>query len=386
MQLTELALANFRTYQKLNLNFTAGVTVFAGQNGAGKTNLVEAINYVATIGSHRVANRAPLIALGAERAIIQARIKAGDRTSAIELEIKEQGSNKARINGGQLVPSSQARGILRAILFAPEDLSLVKGDPDGRRRFLDDLVLQARPVMAGTYRDYDQVLRQRNALLRNTRQRGGYDPALLEILDEQLVSHGAAITAARQALVVGLNETIAAWYQRIAHADTPVLTALTDVSRETSAVQPLADIAAGYTEQLAARRNQELERGMTLVGPQRDDWYYQIGEFPAKGYASHGESWSLALALKLAAFEYLGTIDLASSFTHIYVESEQYSIQQPILLLDDVFSELDNDRRAALSNAIKDINQVFITTAVVGDIPAELEPRIITVTKGQVDG
>jgi len=398
MHLSELALSNFRTYEKLNLSFAPGVIVLAGRNGVGKTNLIEAINYAAAISSHRVSNKTPLITSGQERAIIQARIKAGERTSAIELEIKEQGAGKARINRGQVVPSSQARGILRSVLFAPEDLALVKGDPEGRRRFLDDLVLQAKPVMAGTYRDYERVLKQRNAILKNARKFGGLDVEMLSIYDEQLVALGVEITLARLALIEALRKPVENWYQQIAEQDTEVLVylagdipALRDPAIS-SKDEPQDDggykqtLKTEYFEQIQSKRNQELERGLTLVGPQRDDLFFGIGELPAKGYASHGESWSLALALKLAAFDYLSTIDLNSSFTHENENTAAFETQQPILLLDDVFSELDTGRRTALSNAIKNKNQVFITTAVLEDIPTDLYHRVIKVEKGHTDG
>ncbi|MDR2703936.1 MAG: DNA replication/repair protein RecF [Cellulomonadaceae bacterium] len=384
MYLTELALANFRTYEKLTLGFEPEVTVFAGPNGVGKTNIIEAIHYVATISSHRVSNKTPLIQAGTDRAIIQARIKAGERASAIELEIKEHGSGRARVNRGQVIPSSGARGILRAVLFAPEDLALVKGDPEGRRRFLDELVLQAKPVLAGDYRDYDKVLRQRNAFLKQARQRGAFDSEMLEIYNEQLVRYGVEITLGRLALGAALQQPIENWYQKIAQSQVEIITKLA-CDHNLTDTTPEA-LAAEYYEQLEGKRTQELERGLTLVGPQRDDLFFSIGDLPAKGYASHGESWSLALALKLAAFDHLAAIDLNSSFDHSEATSVSYETQQPVLLLDDVFSELDSGRRAALSEAITNKNQVFITTAVLDDIPKGLYSRVITVAKGSANG
>ena len=386
MYLTELALTNFRSYNELNLTFEPGVIALTGPNGVGKTNLLEAINFASTLISHRVSTKAPLIAVGSDSAIVQARIKAGGRSSVIELELKEQGSGKARINRGQVVSAAQVRGILRAILFAPEDLSLVKGDPEGRRRFLDELIMQAKPVMAGTYRDFERVLRHRNALLRTARQQGSHDVAMLEIITEQLVKLSAQIMTARIHIVQSLNKPLEARYQQIASQVAPVALRLVAGQDSEHLIPDIELLEQSYALQFGELNTQELARGQTLVGPQRDDVFLGIGDLPAKGYASHGESWSLALALKLSAFDYLSTLDLNSSFNIAADDVTTLALQQPVLLLDDVFAELDTQRRENLSATIKDIGQVFVTSAIASDIPSTLGARIITVSKGQAKG
>jgi len=404
MYVAELDLLDFRSYEKLNLALVPGITALTGANGAGKTNLVEAIYFAATLGSHRVSGKAPLIRQGAERAIIRLRARAGERTSAIELEIPQTGSGRARVNGGQVIPVGQTRGIVRAVMFSPEDLTIIKGEPDIRRRFIDDLVLQARPTLFGYYRDYEQILRQRNAFLKNARQFGKHDDTMHQILTEQLIQVGIEITTARILLIATIQPLVASAYQQIADTTTPTQLALVlDGPREelsdgsvdaqvgTPAIAPDApqeqtpqlreQLAAYYQQQFAAKYSQELARGYTLVGPHRDDLALTLAGLPAKGYASHGETWSLALALKLAAFTYLKHQYAAAPNAE---GAEQSQDSDPILILDDVFAELDEKRRSSLTKAIKDVQQVFITSAVASDIPAELDFNMFRVENGSV--
>lgn len=408
MYVSQLDLANFRSYPKLSLELDLGITAFTGANGVGKTNIVEAIYFVATLSSHRVANRIPLIQSDAERAIIRLRARNGDRTSAIELEIPQTGQGRARVNSGQVIPVGQTRGILRAVMFSPEDLTTINGEPEARRRFLDELVLQAKPAMAGNYRDYDQVLRQRNAYLKNAKYQGNLNSDVLNILTDQLIQLGADITLARIALLNHLQPVVAHHYQQIADAPTEIGLALAALpglavaqrpddaadaagfSEATAAIDAIDGIdpigtsqnddlrqqlVACYQQQFTSQAAQELARGYTLAGPHRDDLLATVGGLPAKGYASHGEKWSLALSLKLAAFDYL---------TKEYANYKNDQDNQPILILDDVFAELDQKRRTKLSAAIQQAQQVLITSAVAADIPAELNYQARQVTKGQV--
>jgi len=402
MFVAELDLTDFRSYEKSNISFAPGITALIGPNGVGKTNLVEAIYYAATLNSHRVSSKVPLIKSGAERAIIRLRARNDQRTSIIELDIPQSGSGRARINGGQVIPIGQTRGIIRTIMFSPEDIGIAKGEPETRRRFLDELVLQARPALAGYYRDYEQVLRQRNAYLKNARQLGNPSDGVLDILTEQLIEFGTEISVARLLVTKTLQPLVTKHYQQIADANTALTLEITqgssdaalpvDVSisellgaDEQAEAQVKTELRSAYVQQFQSKQAGELARGYTLVGPHRDDLALALDGLPAKGYASHGESWSLALALKLAAFDYLAAqyANFAPPDASIVAESSERS-HQPILILDDVFAELDEKRRASLSAAIESIEQVLITSAVASDIPKALDVQVRTVAKGSV--
>lgn len=384
MHVTVLSLTDFRSYEQAELALSPGVNVFLGRNGHGKTNLVEAIGYLATLGSHRVATDAPLVREGAALALVKMELQSAGRTALLEVVIEPGKAKRARVNRSPVPKASGILGIAQVVTFAPEDLALVKGDPGDRRRFLDDLLVQRRPLIASIRADYDRVLKQRNALLRSTgaaRRTNSPDvERTLAVWDEQLADHGAALTAARVALVAQLREPAAACYAHLSDAPEGAASGPCLDLRYSSAVQPWLPGAAPdhlpsepepWREALIAamgqRRREEMERGLTLVGPQRDDLELRLGAHPAKGYASHGESWSIALALRLASFQLLRSQG-----------------EDPILILDDVFAELDTRRRARLAEMTSDAEQVIITAAVVEDVPAGLDGRRFHVDKGTV--
>jgi DNA replication and repair protein RecF len=376
VHLTRLALTDFRCYAAADVVLAPGVTTFTGANGQGKTNLVEAAAYVATFASHRVAADAPLIRLGAQRAILRAGVSAAARDSLIEIEVNPGKANRVRLNK---VPAPRPRdvlGTLRCVLFAPEDLTMVKGDPDQRRRYLDDLLVATRPRYAGVRSDYERVVRQRTALLKSARARGGAVPSALEAWDEQLVRAGAELTAGRLALVSALRPRVVTAYGQVAGEAREIQAnyklafkvAGADSGQDGDAVgADAAELAAEMRAALARVRGSELDRGVCLVGPHRDELELRIGELPARGYASHGESWSLALALRLAGFELL-----------------RAGGEDPVLLLDDVFAELDEGRRDRLAELAGRAEQVLITAAVTADVPARLDGVRFTVGDGEV--
>ena len=367
MYVRHLALHDFRSWAELDLELTPGRTVFVGPNGFGKTNLVEALWYCATLGSHRVATDAPLIRARSERAIVSTIVVSEGRELAVDIEITAGRANKGRLNRSPVRSTREILGAVRAVLFAPEDLALVRGDPGERRRYLDELATVRRPRIAAIRADYDKVLRQRTALLKSaTGGRYRADPGLLETLDVwdgHLAAHGAELMAARLELVNQLAPEVEKAYQLLAPASRPAAIAyrasidLPEGSSDTDA------LAAALLEELARRRSAELERGMCLVGPHRDDLELRLGEQPAKGFASHGESWSMALSLRLASYELL-----------------RAEGSEPVLILDDVFAELDNSRRQALAGVAAGAEQVLITAAVGEDIPADWDATRIGIT------
>jgi DNA replication and repair protein RecF len=373
VHLTRLMLTDFRSYAAADVMLEPGVTTFTGSNGQGKTNLVEAACYVATFASHRVATDAPLIRQGADRAILRAGIWSGGRDSLVEIEINPGRANRVRLNRAAAPRPREVIGILRCVLFAPEDLAVVKGDPDQRRRYLDDLLVASRPRYAGVRADYERVLRQRNALLKSAKARGGIAPSAMEVWDDQLIAAGAELTAARLRLVAALQPLVARCYSAVSGTERDTaITYRISASRQAGAAgdAPPAEVDADpaslsglLREALAARRRAELERGVSLVGPHRDELELQIGGLPARGYASHGESWSLALALRLAAYQLLRSTG-----------------EDPVLVLDDVFAELDGDRRERLADLVKDADQVLVTAAVPQDVPAGLSGARYTVS------
>jgi DNA replication and repair protein RecF len=453
VHLTRLALTDFRSYAGAELSLEPGVSTLLGPNGQGKTNLVEAAAYVATLGSHRVATDAPLVRSGAERAILRAAVTSGDRDSLVEIEINPGRANRARLNRAPVTRPRQVLGVLRTVLFAPEDLALAKGDPEQRRRFLDDLLVVSAPRYAGVRADYERVLRQRTALLKSLRghpgragrsgarayahagapreaapggtghngegqdglnqdgagqdgagqeaagqEAAGQDgtgtgqdraprngrPVLagpaartLDVWDEHLATAGAELLAARIALTATLRPLVARSYGAVAGAGAVEASIsyrqslrMPGLSGTAEPAEPTADaarLADGLREALAAARGEELDRGVCLVGPHRDDLELRIGDLPARGYASHGESWSMALALRLSAFEAL-----------------RDGGEDPVLLLDDVFAELDTGRRERLAGLVAGAEQVLVTAAVPADVPAALHGARFDVGDGRV--
>ena len=369
MHVARLSLTDYRNYARAELDLAPGATVLVGRNGQGKTNLVEAIGYLATLGSHRVAGDQALIRAGADAAIVRALLAYGDRELLVELQLNRQGANRAQLNRSP-VKTRELPRYAHSVLFAPEDLAIVRGEPSVRRRLLDELLIQRTPRLAGVMADYERVLRQRNSLLKSARARGLSADKLttLDIWDERLIALGSELIDQRLALVAELVDPLAAAYRSIVDADhapglRPVLSIdgadPDDEAEPAGAAAAAHDLAHGdtrsrFTEALRRLRPKELERGVTLVGPHRDDVLLLLNGLPAKGYASHGESWSFALALRLASAELL---------------RRDSSTGDPVLVLDDVFAELDRLRRERLAVAIAGFEQVLVTAAVLEDVP-----------------
>ena len=374
MHVSHLQLADYRSYEAAYLELEPGVSTFIGPNGQGKTNLVEAIGYVATHSSHRVAHDAPLVRRGAQRAVIRAAVVRHGQTALIELEINPGRANRARLNRSPNTRMRDVLGILHTVLFAPEDLALVKGDPGERRRFLDELLTARAPRYAGVRSDYERVLKQRNALLKsaaaqNLHHRGGRDLPTLDVWDEHLALIGAELLAARLALVAELQPLAAKAYGELTATQDPISLryrcSATDEELDTTNRPQLVEILRAA---LLRARPDELRRGVSLVGPHRDDLQLWLNDLPAKGYASQGESWSYALALRLAGFELL-----------------RADGDDPVLLLDDVFAELDAERRRRLASYVRTAEQVLVTAAVPDDVPQELSGARFRVTGGSVE-
>lgn len=407
MHVSHLSLTDFRSYEQVDLELEPGVSALVGPNGQGKTNLVEAVGYVATLSSHRVAADTALVRAGAPRAIVRLRAARAERSTLVELEINPGRANRAQVNRAPVRRARDVLGILRTVLFAPEDLVLVKGDPDARRRFLDELAVQVWPRMAGVLSDHERVLRQRGALLKSAsgarRGRGsGEAPDLrtLDVWDAKAAATGAQVLAARLRLVRALRPHVAAAYADVSDDqgaavvgyrsslaesggddDGPrsrpgsVVREEPDVPHEGESVELLE---AQLLEAMSRLRRQEIERGVNLVGPHRDDLLLTLGGLPAKGYASHGESWSFALALRLASFELLTHGSPDDDLTGWDEASE------PVLILDDVFAELDSRRRRRLAARAARAEQVLVTAAVAEDVPEELDGARFDVMEGAV--
>jgi DNA replication and repair protein RecF len=397
--LEHLSLTDFRSYAQVDLALGPGVTVLVGSNGIGKTNLMEAIGYLATLSSHRVSSDGPLLRFGTDRSLVRARVVRGEQTTVLELEINASRANRGRINRSNPVRARDLLGICQTVLFAPEDLALVKGDPSNRRRFLDELLVSLIPRHSATRTDYDRVLKQRNALLKSART-GKFTPAheaTLDVWDQHMARAGAELLHARLELVERLRPHLAKAYAQ-----------LTDGSKEAGAVyrstlQNLMDDDAGaglgagsgsaaagsaaaeelsylsveelterFVQAFAGSRRKELERGISLVGPHRDELELILGEAPAKGYASHGETWSMCLSLRLASY-------------YVMLDDARTGGSAPILILDDVFAELDVQRRRKLAAIVSGAEQVLVTAAVDADIPAELSGRRVKVIPGGID-
>ena len=375
MFVDHLQLADFRSYLQVDVPLGSGVTTFVGANGQGKTNLVEAVEYVSTLSSHRVSSEVPLVRFGAERAVVRARVQAGlddPRQLQLEVEITPGKANRAKLNRSPLRRSRELIGVLRTVVFSPEDLAIVKGDPSERRRFLDELVVARWPRFAGVRADYDRVLKQRSTLLKSLsgRSRGGPPPAeaasTLDVWDAHLAAAGAELLAARLRTLAELAPHVSSAYADIAPTNSEVA-ATYKSSLELTADLTRDELVEVMTAGLLERRPDEIQRGLCLVGPHRDDVVLTMGPMPAKGYASHGESWSLALALRLGI-----------------VPAAPRRCVEPVLVLDDVFAELDSTRRQRLAASVLSAEQVLVTAAVGADVPAELAGRRYRVAAGEV--
>ncbi|MGW3243293.1 DNA replication/repair protein RecF [Streptomyces sp. NPDC001070] len=374
MHVAHLSLADFRSYARVEVPLDPGVTAFVGPNGQGKTNLVEAVGYLATLGSHRVAGDAPLVRMGADRAIVRAAVVQGERQQLIELEINPGRSNRARLNRSSQVRPRDLLGIVRTVLFAPEDLALVKGDPGERRRFLDELLTARAPRLAGVRSDYERVLKQRNTLLKSAamaRRHGGRgaDLSTLDVWDQHLAKAGAELLARRLDLTHALQPLADKAYEQLAPGGGPVVMEYrSSIGERIAGASGREELHGLLLEALGESRKQEIERGVTLIGPHRDDLALKLGQLPAKGYASHGESWSYALALRLASYDLL-----------------RADGGEPVLVLDDVFAELDARRRDRLAELVAPGEQVLVTAAVDDDVPGVLVGARYAVENGGVE-
>ena len=381
MFVDHLQLTDFRSYESVDLPLQAGVTTFVGANGQGKTNLVEALEYLSTMSSHRVASEVPLVRSGAIRAVVRAKVVAGlddPRQLTLELEINPGKANRAKLNRSPLRQAREIVGVLRTVLFSPVDIAIVKGDPSERRRFLDDLIVARWPRLAGVRADYERILKQRNTLLKSLsgRFRGGAPPAdseaTLEVWDTHLARTGGELLEARLVTLADLAPHVSKAYADIAPTNNDAAAeyrASVDLDATRDADQPTAraNLSAALIAGMAERRAEEIQRGVSLVGPHRDDIVLSLGMLPAKGYASHGESWSFALALRLGGFHLLRADGV-----------------EPVLMLDDVFAELDSVRRERLASAVRVAEQVFVTAAVGADVPELLAGQRFRVAGGEV--
>lgn len=375
---------DFRTYRLLNLPLSPGVTVFLGSNGVGKTNIVEAIDYTANLASHRVSQDSPLVRVGAERAYIRTRTVRGSQQTVMEFELAPGKSNRVRINRAAPVRAREALGITHTVLFSPEDLQLVKGEPAGRRRFLDDLAVALRPAVAGYRADYERVLRQRNSLLKSIRSRrpsAEEDLHTLEVWNRQLAEAGSHLLQARLRVLAQLLPQLQCAYGELTDGsktastvyESSVFPPISSAVLSRAALMGVEDIREAMLRSFAEKRSEELERGVTLVGPHRDEIVLELGGIPVRGYASHGESWSYALALKLAAW-------------YVHLADNPAPGASPILILDDVFAELDSARRHRLGSIVADAEQVLVTCAVANDLPEELgDYQLIRVEPGTAE-
>ena len=372
MRVTHLSLSDFRNYEVAEVPFKAGPNLIVGRNGQGKTNLVEAIAYFASLSSHRVTSDAAMMRAGSTTAVARMKVAVEDRDVLLEMQLNRDKANRAQINKNAVRPRELTRWF-SCVVFAPEDLALVKGDPSTRRRFLDEAVAARNPVFAGVLSDYDRVVRQRTTLLKSARFNSGSGSidATLSVWDDQLVQLGARIMDARRSLIRALGDPLAKGYASIVEYDhLPRLSLIESVthsiekhgvSRETPQDPPIPatdvsreTLTAQFREALTVVRRQELDRGLTLVGPHRDDVLFELNNLPVKGYASHGESWSFALALRLSVAKLL---------------REESPSGDPVIVLDDVFAELDARRRTALMAEVAGFEQVIVTAAVEGDVP-----------------
>jgi DNA replication and repair protein RecF len=368
MRLERLEVVDFRNHDGAVLELPPGVSVLAGANGVGKTNLLEAIGYLATLGSHRVSQDASLIRAGAASAVLRAAVQRAGRRLLVDLELRSGSGVRGRVNGAPVPRARDLLGIIRATVFAPEDLGLVRGDPEERRRFLDTLATQRLPRYHGSRQDYDRILRQRNTLLRSA---GGRLPpsaaATLEVWDEKLAAAGAELWAERLRLVAALVPRVELAYRRVAGRDDAVDIAYVSSVAGGGPDPDPAKLAQALRERLVSDRAREVERGLTLSGPHRDDLALGLRELPARTHASHGEAWSLALALRLGSHRLLAE------------EGEE-----PLLLLDDVFAELDRRRRDRVAEAALAAEQTVITAAVAEELPPELDAAVFHVEPGSV--
>ena len=370
MRVSSISLRDFRNYTEADITVDRGCVVLVGSNGQGKTNLIEAVNFLSTLGSHRSSIESAMIRTGAEAAIVRVHLTHEDRDILLEAQLNREGANKAQFNRSPAKLRDFPRYIA-TVLFAPEDLMLIRGDPANRRRFLDELIVARAPRLAAVLSDYERALKQRNALLKTARYSDASSGKLstLDIWDDRLTALGAEIMVERQRLVNDLAAPVSEAYQSIAGSDHHPELLMRQSIPLSKKVPTIVETTTAFLAVLNSSRAIEVERGMTLYGPHRDDVEFSLNSLPTKGYASHGETWSFALSLRLAAARLL---------------RNESVLGDPILILDDVFAELDTSRRERLANAVSDFEQVFITAAVRQDVPKVLLQDVFTVKNGTV--
>lgn len=359
MFVSHLSLTDFRSYSQLELSLKAGQNIFVGENGEGKTNIIEALMYLALLSSHRISSDQPLVRLGSERAYIRAKIESSDRTTLVELEINAAKANRAKVNQNPVRSQRELLGIVKSICFSPEDLDLVRGDPSERRSFLDQLLIQRSPRLAGVIADYERALKQRNSLLKSRAPQSSLEP-----WNEHLANFGGEVIAGRLSLITDLEPEFQNAYKNLSEKKTAKLGYKSSITSPTSNKEENKN---KILETINEINYQERERGVSLVGPHRDDLLLYLGDHPVKGYASHGESWSIALALRLASYQ-------------LFINDGD----KPILILDDVFSELDEGRREKLLAISESAEQTFVTVAVENDLPKNITGQKFKVTAGKV--
>lgn len=359
MFVSHLSLTDFRSYSQLELSLKTGQNIFVGENGEGKTNIIEALMYLALLSSHRISSDQPLVRLGSERAYIRAKIESSDRTTLVELEINAAKANRAKVNQNPVRSQRELLGIVKSICFSPEDLDLVRGDPSERRSFLDQLLIQRSPRLAGVITDYERALKQRNSLLKSRAPQSSLEP-----WNEHLANFGGEVIAGRLSLITDLEPEFQNAYKNLSEKKTAKLGYKSSITNPTSNKEENKN---KILETINEINYQERERGVSLVGPHRDDLLLYLGDHPVKGYASHGESWSIALALRLASYQ-------------LFINDGD----KPILILDDVFSELDEGRREKLLAISESAEQTFVTVAVENDLPKNITGQKFKVTAGKV--
>ncbi len=359
MLITNLNLTNYRSYSTLDLTLNPGVSIFVGKNGEGKTNIAEAVLYLTFLSSHRATGNTPLIKLGNQSAYVRAKVKYPEREILVELEINIDKTNRAKVNQNQVRSQKEIFGIVQAIYFSPEDLDIVRGDPGERRRFIDQLLTLRSPRIAGVISDYERAVKQRNSLLKTRASSDALNP-----WDKQVAELGGEIITLRMLALNELKPIFNQVYKDI--SDTKPAEIIYKSSIENPSLSQ-GENSEKITERLVNNRGAELDRGLTLTGPHRDDLLLILGDHAVKGYASHGESWSIALSLKLATYNLLKSDGLS-----------------PILILDDVFSELDEERRERLAEIAKSAEQTIITVAVENDLPKSITGSKYLVRSGAV--
>ena len=359
MLITNLNLNNYRSYTTLDLSLDPGVSIFVGKNGEGKTNIAEAVLYLTFLSSHRASGNTPLIKLGNQSAYIRAKVKYPEREILVELEINSDKANRAKVNQNQVRSQKEIFGIVQTIYFSPEDLDIVRGDPSERRRFIDQLLTLRSPRIAGVISDYERAVKQRNSLLKTRASADALNP-----WDKQVAELGGELITLRMLALDELKPIFNQVYKDI--SDTKPAEIVYKSSIENPTLNQ-SENSEKIMERLVNNRGAELDRGLTLTGPHRDDLLLILGDHAVKGYASHGESWSIALSLKLATYNLLKLDGLS-----------------PILILDDVFSELDEERRERLAEIAKSADQTIITVAVENDLPKSITGTKYLVRAGTV--